>query len=313
MSGELGVIVNPASGRGAAERLIPTIEAELSQGDAPFTILRTEAPGHGVELAREMARSGVARVLSVGGDGTIHEGAKGLRDAGATPPPVAVLPVGTGNDFFRMVGAPDAPEEALEVLLHGRPRPFDVGVARFEGRERIFVNLLGLGVDVETLRQRERFRRLKGRAQYLAALLASLARYEPYAITLELDDGEETIEEAMHLCAITVGPSVGGGFLVNPSATPDDGLLDLCLVRALSYLEILRVLPRVIRGRHEGMEQVRLRRLRSLSVERDDGEPFPFQLDGDLVPMPTRRLEAGIRPGALPVLVPATAGGGGAS
>lgn len=303
MSEDLRVIVNPASGSGAAGRLIPAIEGWLEGQAGSFRILRTEAPGHGVELAREAARTGAARILSVGGDGTIHEVANGVLGAGVEPPPVGILPVGTGNDFFRMVDAPEEPEAALQVFLHGRPRPFDVGLARFDGRERFFVNLLGMGVDVETLRQRERFRWLPGLPQYLAALLSSVFRYDPYAVRVELDDGEETIEDRMHLCAVTVGPSVGGGFLVNPGATADDGFLDLCFVRELGILEIARVLPRVVRGSHGGMKQVRLRRFRRIVLERADGEPYPFQLDGDLVPHPTRRVEAEIRPGALPVLV----------
>lgn len=303
MSEDLRVIVNPASGSGKAGTLIPTVERWLEARGASFRILRTEAPGHGVELAREAARDGADRILSVGGDGTIHEVANGVLGAGVDPPPVGILPVGTGNDFYRMVDAPDSPEEALEVFVGGRARRFDVGLARFDGGERFFVNLLGLGIDVETLRQRDRFRRLPGLAQYLAALLSSVVRYDPFPIRVELDDGEETIEDRTHLCVATVGPSVGGGFLVNPDASPDDGFLDLCFVRALGLLEIARVLPAVVRGRHGGMTQVRLRRFRRMTLERTDGEPFPFQLDGDLVPRPARRVEAEIRPGALPVLV----------
>ncbi|MFW6200864.1 MAG: diacylglycerol/lipid kinase family protein, partial [Gemmatimonadota bacterium] len=265
-------------------------------------------------------------IVAVGGDGTVHEIAQGLLgpvQEGRPPdersdavPSLAVVPIGTGNDFFRMVGASRDPDEALNVALRGTRSRFDVGVARWDGGHRYFVNLLGLGVDVEVLRRRRAFGRLPGLAQYLAALLTAVLRFEPFSVRIRLDgrgkgegpEGEaedrEELVRAMHLAAVTVGPSAGGGFLLNPGATPDDGLLDLCLVEALTYPQIARYIPRVIRGTHADLHVVELRRFRRGRIERSTGQPFWFQLDGELMAEPVPSIEIEVMPGALPVLVP---------
>jgi len=282
------------------------VEARLRESHIPYTMHVTAAPGDGVELARKVARGGAKRLLAVGGDGTVHEIVNGLLSSGVASgrlPHMAVLPLGTGNDFYRMVGAPRTLDGAMDMLQWGVARPFDVGEARWPGGSRHFVNLLGVGVDVEVLRRREGFRRLGGLPQYLAALLAAVVRFRPIPVRVRLESGE-VVEGPVTLAAITVGPSAGGGFLLNPGATPDDGLLDLCFVDGLSLPQVFRYIPRVIRGTHGSLPVVRLRRFAEARVESMDGEPLHFQLDGELMPEPVRWLEVGIRSAAIRVLVP---------
>lgn len=324
MSSPVLVVLNPASSNGRAARLRGRIEEILNDLEISFDLQLTRGPGHASELARRAAAGGVEVVVAVGGDGTVHEVAGGLleragsddgsgtgisgesgerfRTDGDTPA-VAVVPVGTGNDFHRMIGGSRKPEAALRVLTRGRRRLFDVGIARWDAGCRPFVNLLGVGVDVEVLHRRERFGRLTGLAQYMAALLAALVTYRPVPLRVRLD-GREEITGASHLAAVTVGPSAGGGFLLNPDATPDDGRLDLCFVEALSHLQVALHLPRIARGRHRDLDVVRLRRFRRARVERDDGEPLSFQLDGELIESSARWIEIHVEPSLLPVLVP---------
>lgn len=306
----LHVILNPASCSGKAARKARVVETILRERGAPFRLRITEGPGHAADLARAAADQGAPALVVVGGDGTVHEVANGLLGRPAHPdgpapgdlPSLAVVPVGTGNDFFRMVGAPRDPRAALALLDEGRRALFDVGTARWEGGARYFVNLLGLGVDVEVIRRREGFRRLPGLAQYLMALGVAILRFDPIPIRIRLDDGE-VIEGPTHLSAVTVGPSAGGGFLLNPGAAPDDGALDLCFVEALSHLEVVRHVPRVIRGTHRELDVVRLRRFQEARIEGVGGVPLDFELDGEVLDARPRWIEVGIEPGRLPVLV----------
>lgn len=305
MSEPVQVILNPAASSGAGGRLAPQVEARLRARHIPFRIDTTSAPGHARELGLQAARSGSARILVVGGDGTVHEVVNGLLDAGVEGPgpDVAVLPVGTGNDFYRMVGAPKTLDGAMDMLQWGVARPFDVGLATWEGGRRWYVNLLGVGVDVEVLLRRAGVRRLRGLSQYLAALLQAVVRFEPVPLRVILDDGE-ILDGPTTLAGITVGPSAGGGFLLNPGATPEDGLLDLCFVDALTIPQILRYIPRVIRGTHANLPVVRLRRFGRARLEGPDGGLFRFELDGELMGAPVAWVDTEIHRARIRVLVP---------
>jgi len=297
------IILNPASSSGAGGRMAPKVEQRLRERGVDYVLHRTNAPGHGEALVRTALDGGATRLLVVGGDGTIHEVANGLLGNGRSRVPMAVLPLGTGNDFYRMVGAPKAMGAALDTLMEGAACAFDVGRVCYDGQSRYFVNLLGIGIDVEVLRRRERVRRLPGLAQYLAALLGAVARFQAVGAEVELDDGS-SIKGRTTLAGITVGPSAGGGFLLNPTATPDDGFLDLCWVEELNLFQILRYIPKVIRGTHAGLAVVQLKRFRTARLSAPEGMHLDFELDGELVRTPVERLEIEIVPAALHVMLP---------
>jgi YegS/Rv2252/BmrU family lipid kinase len=303
LSEAVHVILNPSSGSGAGAKVGQEVTEELRARGIDHRLFPTSGPGHAAELAQRAAEEDVGRILAVGGDGTLHEIVNGFVECGLDGPAIAVVPVGTGNDFHRMVGPKAGVKGAIETLQHGQTRAFDVGMIRWEGGRRAFVNVLGIGVDVEVLRRRERFRRLSGLTQYLAALLVSVLQFRSIGMRVTLDDGE-VIEEDAIILAILVGRSMGGGFMVTPNAISDDGLLDMCLVEALSYPQIARYIPRVIRGTHEHLDVVRMRRLQSARLEPLDGRPFWFELDGELTTEPVPALDLEVMRSRITVCVP---------
>lgn len=307
-SDHISVILNPAASGGSGGRIQPKLEAGLKGRGLPFTLHRTEAPQHAQILARKAAEEGIGTLLVVGGDGTLHEVANGILGCESPIPRVGVIPVGTGNDFYKMVGPSRALSPALDTVQAGSVRLFDVGLVRFGEHESFFVNLLGLGVDVEVLRKRESFPWLKGLPQYLAALVAALASFRPPAVRVTYwEEGSEAegeiVENRTILTAVTVGPSVAGGFLLNPDASPYDGLLDLFFVEPLGMFDLARYIPRVIKGTHQGVPELLQRRIMKATVERQDENPFFFEMDGEGMEKPVTRLELEVRPSILPVLV----------
>jgi len=317
------VIANPNAGGGRGNRVLAELERVLAGRGVTYTLRRTEARGHAGALVREARAAGADRLLIVGGDGTIHEAASGFFPDGgprdissrepassqepalAREPAIAILPVGTGNDFHRMVRAPAGIENAARALIEGIPREFEVGEARWQGGAAWFVNLIGVGIDVEVLRRRERFQRFTGLLQYFAAFAAALRSYAPVGLRVSLWSGErETlkVEASVLLCAVTVGPSIGGGFLLSPNARPDDGLLDLFIVERLGLARILRYLPGILRGstaKRRGIWQAQGTRLK---IEAADGERLSFELDGELIEASTPFLEIEVRPAGLRIL-----------
>ena len=303
------VIVNPAAAGGRGRRAARELLGALDARSLAHDVRHTEAPAHASRLAGEAVTDGVDRIVVVGGDGTVHEVADGLIGSGAERlPAVAVFPVGTGNDFHRMVGSDRGVAAVVGLLEGGRVRRFDVGRVEWEGGTRTFVNLMGVGIDVEVLRCRGRFSRLPGLLQYLASFLNAMFTFRAPEVDIHAGAGDgQRIVGATTLTVITVGPSIGGGFMINPEAKAADGMLDLFHVGTPGVLPILRLVPRVIRGTHGGSPVVTMRRLRRAVLRRRDGEPLWFEIDGELSPGPARELRVEVVPGAFPVLVPARA------
>lgn len=304
MSDRLEIIVNPNAAGGRGGRVLPELEQRLRQSSIRFSTTSTRGPGDARRLAAAACRRGTPRLLVVGGDGTLHEVVNGFPERGEWPA-VAILPVGTGNDFHRMLRAPAEVSGVLGLLATGYRRTLDLGQVRWKGGEARFVNLLGVGVDVEVLRRRDRFARLPGLFQYGAALLSAAAGYEHLPLELEWEDGSGTCGRRSTrtlLTAVTVGPSIGGGFILSPEARPDDGLLDLFVVDDLGLAGVVRHLPRVFRGTHASIPQIHSAQLRSGRIRSADGRPLRFELDGELMPDPSPWLEIEIEPARFPVL-----------
>jgi diacylglycerol kinase (ATP) len=273
------IILNPMARHGAGGRLRPRIERVLRGAAVDFDIVETTGPGHASELAREAVSAGVECVVAAGGDGTVHEVVNGLMSSpnGAT---LGLLPIGTGNDFVKMVPGTRDLTEALSTLATGASSPFDVGVASWDGSSEYFVNAMGTGIDVEVVRQMRRSRMLPGMAIYVLALLRALAKYRPLELSLTTEHGTHS-ERIMNL-AVCNGPSIGGSFRVCPDARPDDGLLDICVIGELSMLRNARMVPRVLSGTHGGQPGVTMLRGTSVQLRLGGGGPLPFQLDGEL-------------------------------
>jgi diacylglycerol kinase (ATP) len=283
-------IANPASGRGRAADLLGSLGPILRSKSVPFELHVTRRAGHAEELAASLGGRSRA-VVAVGGDGTVHEVANGLRGHRC---PLGFLAAGSGNDYARMFRTARSLEARVERLLEGTVSRVDVGVA--DGR--IFVNSLGLGFEAEVTRCSRRIRRLRGLTLYLAAVFSALRSYDSPRIRLYLDRREGP-EDRLLLVSVGNGKAVGGGFRLTPRARLDDQALDLCVVRHLPPLGVVASLAPALVGAHGLLPHVRMHRVRTLEVRAD--RPFPLHLDGELAGE-TRNLDVRLEPRALSVL-----------
>lgn len=296
------MILNPTAGGGAAARARRELERELARRGVDFSVRQTERRGHAVELARESALDGASAVIAAGGDGTIHEVANGLLKAaeeGVPMPAMGVLPIGTGNDFAKLVDRSTSRDVAYGAVAGGRIRRVDAGLVSWDGESEFFVNAMGTGIDVEVVRQIERYPRLRGTIGYLLGLLRAVIGFRPVPLRVRADD--LVIEEKVMICAVGNSPCLGGGFHLFPGARPDDGLLDLCLIGEVKLREVPQAIARILRGTHASLPMVKLMKVRSVEIEAVHGDPLYFQLDGELRFGSRLKIEA--RQHALPVLV----------
>jgi diacylglycerol kinase (ATP) len=231
----------------------------------------TQGPDEARELAVGAAAEGFDRIGAVGGDGTVGDVGAGLAGTGV---PLALLPAGTGNDLCRSLAIPTSPAAAARLILTGKPRPIDL----WRANDRTFLNAAGIGLDAEVAYQANRGGRLRGMPAYLLALVRTLGTFRP--IDLVISAGDEQFSGGVMLAALANARTYGGGMPIAPAARPDDGLLDIVIVRAMSRLSLALQFPRLLRGTHLSHPLVSTFRAAALTVEGDPGTRI--SLDGEL-------------------------------
>jgi diacylglycerol kinase (ATP) len=272
------IIVNPTAGGGRAARLVPWIRERA--GADPELVAVTTRAGEAEELAARAAAAGAARVVAVGGDGTVQEVVNGLLAADGQGPALGIVPVGSGNDLARSLGLPRRLEDAWEAAVGSVTRRIDVAQARGDRRERWFASAGGIGFDAQVaaaMATRSGWQR--GAAGYLLTTLSELRRFSNRRIRLTLDG--EVAEHAVLFVAVANGAFYGGGMRIAPDASTEDGALDVCIVGDISRMTALRQLPNLYRGTHVRHPAVAIARARRVTIEGEagtlvhlDGEPF---------------------------------------
>ncbi len=294
------VIVNPAAGRPDGGRGWRAIERALRVAGVAFEACHTGHPGHGEGLAREAVLTGRRRLLAVGGDGSVNEVLQGVMGAGLADTrevTLAVAPAGTGNDWARTLGIGRDPRDIARCLAAGDTLLHDVGAIDFPGGEaprRWFINVAGAGYDAWVT---ERVPRpVPSALTYLGLALGGLARYRSPQFRITADSA--TIEGRLLLAFVANARYCGNRMLVAPTASVDDGLLDVVAVRELSLPEALPKLARLYGGGI--LEDPAVRHLRAARVRIETDPPVTVQADGQL---PGRTpIEVSLRPRALRVI-----------
>lgn len=283
------LLFNPRSRRSA--RALPDAAERLRREGLQPEIVRADRAG---ALAARTRAGGEAfdRILMAGGDGTLH---RALPDLLAQSRPVAVLPLGTANDFARSVGIPLDLAAACEIAAHGRVRRIDLG----EVNGVPFCNVAHIGLGVRAVHGiSPRLKRLLGPLEYGRSLLDAMRHRHPFPVRVDVDDGHHPRHfSAIHV-AIGNGRYYGAGSVIDPDATIDDGWLDLYSIDPQPLRALLRLGPALRDGR-AGRERG-VRRLHGTGLRIDTGRSLPIDTDGEI----RTRTPASFRvlPGALAVL-----------
>lgn len=289
---EAHLVLNPAAnkGRGASRR------AEISRylagcGVRPVWHV-TEKPGHAGNIVRGLP--GDAIVVAVGGDGTVREVAA---ECAGTRRVLGVLPLGSGNDYVKALGMGTKLESALKVLVAGKVRAVDAGVAN--GVK--FNNGLGIGFDAEVAAGvSEAPGYLGGVGGYIWSVGRLLWGFQCHEAVLKLD-GNRIIESKTILVAAALGTTYGARFRLAPEARLDDGLFDVVWSEEVNRGEVLKLIPRAFGSRLLEHPKVHMARARELEVTL--AEEVPAHVDGEILD-PTRNFHARVLPDALRVVAP---------
>jgi diacylglycerol kinase (ATP) len=287
------VIVNPRSGGGRAGRTLDALRAVLERRLGPVDWAVTERPAHAVDLARDAAAQGRALLVAVGGDGTLHEVANGVLEAGGGAA-VGYVGQGTGGDFRRTLGVEHRLDAYVEAIAGGRERRVDVGRLRYRGhdgetRTRWFVNVLSVGMGglVDTYVS-ETTKALGGKAAYFWATVRALARCQRGRLRCDVSLAGERHERHVDtfMMAICNGRYFGSGMLVAPMARPDDGRFEVISLDAPSKLAFAISSRSIYGGGHLAAAGTQHFGCDRIAIDLDnDGARGVFLLDVDGEPL----------------------------
>ena len=287
-SKRLCAVVNPAAGSWQCMKKYKRARELLQSEGIDLNEKFSRYPGHIAQLIGEALSEESDIVIVVGGDGTMREALPALVYQDTE---VFIFPFGTGNDMARFMGISGDPNKAVSQLLGGRARKVDA--ARANGS--YYLNVAGLGFDVEVLLKTESLkRRFKNKAAYMLGIAAALVSLRDYSVTLETDSGERHFPSAM-IVSVGNGGYIGGGMAALPKADISDGMLDVCVMHSVRKLRIPPVLLRFLNGRHLGMPETEYLKVSSLTLKTE--KPMPVQLDGDIVeetPLALKILKASV-------------------
>jgi diacylglycerol kinase (ATP) len=287
---ETHLILNPAAGRGMVSRVESGLLKAVGDQLGDVQIHRTESHGHATQIAETLKQEN-SLVIIAGGDGTIYETVNGLVGGNCT---LGIIPIGSGNDFVKMLALPLNYEKAIEVIKRGYIMKMDLGKVG----DNYFANGLGMGFDADVVIESLKVKKLRGPLIYLYSVLKALQHYRNRVITLTVDGKKENRQ--VFMINVGNGEYLGGGFYLTPGARIDDGILDVCIIQSLSLREVLMHLPKAMKGRHILLPQVQFFRAKELIVESVEG--IPVHADGELLSTNFKRVEISIVAEALKVI-----------
>jgi YegS/Rv2252/BmrU family lipid kinase len=207
------IIFNPVAGRRRATALWRVLDVLVENG-IKVEVAETQHAGHATELARNAARDGLGMVVAAGGDGTIAEVANGLIGSDTA---LGVIPLGTANVLAKEYRLSTGARAIANALAYKRTALLWPGVARLEGREHIFVQMVGLGFDGAVVHGLQPLlKRVIGRGAYVWQSLWESVAYGFPKVCLTVDG--KAYEAAS--VVVSKGRLYGGPYLLAPNAAP---------------------------------------------------------------------------------------------
>lgn len=281
------VIINPNSGRRKGRRDWPQIEALLIQAGFNYTHAFTQARLDAVKLAREAVERGIRKIIVVGGDGTLNEAANGILMQNVVPSQdvsLAMIPIGTGNDWGRMYNYPASAEACVTMIREGHTVLQDAGLVRYSEdgitAERYFINVAGVGCDavVTSDTNRRKDHGGSGKIAYMLSLIRSIFTFSSQPAVIEAD-GNELFSGELYSANFGICRYSGGGMMQVPNAIPDDGLLDITIIRRVGKIKVIMNTSKLYDGSFVTMKEVSVHRASTVTVNSSAG--LLLETDGE--------------------------------
>lgn len=286
-------------------------EEKLRSDCIPFEAHYTGNDGNAMTQTFSACEKGSRKFIAVGGDGTIHDVLEGIMSFVETPEykgkvnlsdfTIAVIPVGSGNDWIKTAGIPKDVDKAASLFRHGSIMKQDVVKVSLLDPASLpletvlkvsyMANVGGVGLDARVCERvnKAKQRGRRGKKLYVSALLYNIIHRIPTNARV-ICDGNQIFAGSFLSMAFGIGKYSGGGMRQTPDADFDDGLLDMTIIPDLPLMKIAKEAPKLFNGRFLTVNELVTSRSRTISIlPYDENLPChytagePVEVDGEVV------------------------------
>jgi YegS/Rv2252/BmrU family lipid kinase len=267
------IIINPVAGKGKALTVKDKLLNELDKAKITYEIVISSYEGEIEKFALNVDIARFTEIIALGGDGTVVEVLNGIIDKKIK---LGIIPIGTGNDFFRSIQPKIDIDDAIKKIVDDKTILSDVGIIN----DVYFLNVSGFGMDsyiLENLKKIKKF--IKGSFAYTVSTFYTLFSYKSKKIYIEIDGVQ--LERDIMLVSICNGKYFGGGMMVSPNANIDDGQFELIIVKKMSILRFIKIFGKIFKGTHLFVDEVEEFKGKKFKIKSD--VEIPLNVDGNLI------------------------------
>ena len=272
-------IINPVAGHGKTIEMLPIIKNKMSAVSEyiDYEVQVSKNVGDISEIVRYNFEAGISEFVAVGGDGSLSEMINGFKFPCENIPSIAILPLGSGNDFVKNTIEKKEIDSIFDAIIQNKKSLIDVGKVN----DFNFINVCSFGIDGPIIKDTDKLKKiLPGQLSYLTSTLKGGITFKPSQVEVKVDDTFYTGK--MILIAIGNGKYFGGGMNICPDAKYDDGLLEVCLVNNVSKLKFMRKISKIYSGQLNEIEEVSYIKGKEILIE-VKGKQYLINADGNLL------------------------------
>ena len=286
------IFSNPRSKSNRGNRTLNRVERILQSRGVDFTSYVCSTPEVAKVQLDEIIASGGGDIIVVGGDGTLFNIINSISDFSKIR--IGIVAAGTGNDFARTLKVSKNLEDSIDDILSPDTHTIDI----MQVGDYKCVNVAGTGLDIEVLKRYNKMKFFDGKIKYYLALLITLFKFRFYKLRVTLGEDESFEVDGMFV-SVGNGKYIGGGMNAVPNARPDDGLLDVTIVRSLPGIKIVTNLLHFLKGNHHKSKYIDSYTTRGPVKVEILEDTQTIQMDGE---MKDSKFECSIIPNALTLL-----------
>lgn len=297
------VIVNPVAGNGKFNKYWSEIQQELKTNNINYEYTKTEYSNHEIVIVQQAINKGYKKIISVGGDGTLHHVINGIMTQNTIKPEkitIAVIPLGTGNDWIKTYNIPKNIKAAVNLIKQEKTIFQDIGYLELPGTSSYFNNVAGIGYDGYVVNKLNKLKRF-GPIAYLLSGIAGLLLYKK--TTFKIAVNNKIIETKCLMTLFGICKYSAGGMQLTDFKYSNNGLFDITIAKNLSFLDLLFSIKKLYNGKILQHRKVETLVANSLLITPQNNNNTPYiQADGELIGK--GKLRVSIIKNAIRIVIP---------